>query len=128
MRVTIYIFIGGGLGALLRHLLSHTLNGRAIDVWLQGIPLGTLSANLIGSFLLGFIVGALPTSTPLKSGLTTGLMGGLTTFSTLSLESARLLESGQSLRALLHLTLHLSGGILLAIAGLSLGLTLGRKT
>jgi CrcB protein len=126
--MTVYIFIGGGLGAILRHLLSQTLNHRAMDLWFQGIPLGTLSANLIGSFLLGFIVGALPTSTPIKSGLTTGLMGGLTTFSTLSLESAKLWESGQSLRALLHLTLHLSGGILLAIVGLSLGVILGRKT
>jgi len=116
------------MGALLRHLLSQSLNGRTLCVWLQGIPLGTLSANLIGSFLLGFIVGILPTSTPLKSGLTTGLMGGLTTFSTLSLESAQLLESGQTLRALLHLALHLSGGILLAIVGLSLGVFLGKKT
>ena len=128
MRVTVYIFIGGGVGALLRYWLGHTLNGRALDVWLQGIPLGTLSANLIGSFFLGFIVGAMPTSTPFKSGLTTGLMGGLTTFSTLSLENAKLWESDQSLRALLHLTLHLSGGIILAIVGLSFGVFFGRKS
>ena len=127
MKVTLFIFIGGGLGAVLRYVLSQNLSERVVGAWLQGIPLGTLSANLIGSFLLGFIVGALPTSTPIKSGLTTGLMGGLTTFSTLSLESAELWQSGQSSRALLHLGLHLSGGILLAIVGLSLGVFLGRK-
>ena len=130
MRVIIYVFIGGGLGALTRYalgLMSQSLSGRAMTAWLNGIPLGTLLANLIGSFLLGFLVGAIPSSTPLKTGLTTGLMGGLTTFSTLSLESAQLLSSGQQARALLHLALHLCGGVLLAILGLSLGESLSRR-
>ena len=50
------------------------------------------------------------------------------TFSTLSLENAKLWESGQGLRAVIHLTLHLSGGVFLAIVGLSLGAILGRKS
>ena len=117
-------------GALTRYalgLMSQSLSGRAMTAWLNGIPLGTLLANLIGSCLLGFLVGAIPSSTPLKAGLTTGLMGGLTTFSTLSLESAQLLSSGQQARALLHLALHLCGGVLLAILGLSLGESLSRR-
>ena len=120
MKTLLYIFLGGGLGALARFELSRRLNDYELHASLAQIPLGTLSANLIGSLALGFLVGALP-QTPLKAGLTTGLMGGLTTFSTLSVESAQLLKGGLSLRAALHISLHIGGGVILAIVGLSLG-------
>ena len=120
MKTLLYVFIGGGLGAFARYELSQRLNGYELHASLNQIPLGTLLANLIGSLLLGFLVGALP-QTPLKTGLTTGLMGGLTTFSTLSVESANLIEGGLTLRAALHISLHVGGGVILAIVGLSLG-------
>ena len=74
------VFVGGGVGALIRFLLSNALNPVVISPHLLGVPLGTLVANWGGSLLLGILVGLFPVSTPLKLALTTGLMGGLTTF------------------------------------------------
>lgn len=127
MITLIYIFVGGGLGALLRYALSIGLNDRLIFVYLQSIPMGTLIANLVGCLSLGFISGCLPVNSSLKIGLTTGFMGGLTTFSTFSAESARLMTEGQTSKAILHLVLHTVGGITLAIVGLSLGLNYVKK-
>jgi fluoride exporter len=121
------VFIGGGLGALLRYLLGTSLNDKVIFSWLSGIPLGTLFANWLGSFVLGLLMGVIPLSSPLKIGLTTGLMGGLTTFSTFSVEGAQLMSEGQIFRATLHLTLHVVGGVLLAMLGLSFGLNCGKE-
>ena len=127
LTTIIYVFIGGGLGALLRYAFSVGLNDRVISVYLQSIPMGTLIANLLGCLTLGLISGIMPIHSSLKIGLTTGLMGGLTTFSTFSAESARLITEGQMTKALLHLLLHTVGGITLAIVGLSLGLNYAKK-
>ena len=127
MAELISVFIGGGLGALLRYTLGIICHDRVVFSWLSGIPLGTLIANWLGSFTLGVLMGALPVSSPLKVGLTTGLMGGLTTFSTFSAEGAHLISEGQVLRAGLHLTLHVAGGVLLAMLGLSLSLNYGKQ-
>ena len=126
MNTLISIFIGGGLGAIFRYLLSTLLSSKYL-YFLNGIPLGTLIVNLIGCFLLGFISGAMPVNTTLKLALTTGFMGGLTTFSTFGLENARLLSEGQVNKALLHILLHVGLGIALSILGLSFGLNYARK-
>lgn len=111
--------LGGGLGALLRAWMSSYCGiGHA---WLAGVPLGTLWANWIGSLLLGVLVGGLPIADPLKSGLSTGLMGGLTTFSTLSIESANLFSSSGLMRSLGHFSLHCFGGLFFALLGLRIG-------
>jgi len=114
------IALGGATGALTRAWLSaHSGLGTG---WLEGVPLGTLWANWAGSLLLGALVGALPVDGPLKAGLTTGLMGGLTTFSTLSIESASLFSSVGLSRALAHFGLHCLGGLAFAVFGLRMGL------
>ena len=123
MLEVFFIFIGGGLGALLRYGLSCTLNPLVISTSIEGIPLGTLVANWSGSLILGVLMGAFPVSTPLKLALTTGLMGGLTTFSTFSAEGALLFSQGTALKSCLHISLHVGGGLLLAMLGLSLGLS-----
>lgn len=79
------IFCGAGLGALLRWFLSLTLNELLPD-----LPLGTLAANLIG----GYAIGMAAVVFTMKAGLPpewrlfviTGFLGGLTTFSTYSVE------------------------------------------
>ena len=118
------IFIGGGLGALLRAGLSQ-VSGIGTGS-LSGIPLGTLWANWGGSFLLGVLVGAMVSHHPLRSGLTTGLMGGLTTFSTLTVENISILQERGGLPALFHFGLHGVGGLIFAFLGLSVGATLHR--
>ena len=90
---TIALFCAGG--GLARYYLSgwtYSLLGRAF-------PYGTLAANVIGAYLIGLIMelGLRSTILPetLRIGLTVGFLGGLTTFSTFSYETFKLLEEGQ---------------------------------
>ncbi len=79
------ICAGASAGALLRWLLSAWLNA----LW-PGVPLGTLLANLVGGYLIGIAfawISANPTLPPeLRLLVVTGFLGGLTTFSTFSVE------------------------------------------
>ena len=120
-----YLTIGlfGALGAIARAGLSAWLNPAVLD----RIPLGTLVANITGSFLLGLLTGLASVGRGLpeqwRTPVTTGFLGSLTTFSTFSVETLRLAESGSWRLAGLNLLLQL--GLGLPAAGL--GLYLGRK-
>jgi CrcB protein len=88
------ITFGGAIGTLLRYLTS-----LLAAQWLgTEFPYGTLIVNLSGAFIIGLVqqLGTealmIPDSTRLF--LTTGMMGGLTTYSTFSYETVRLMESG----------------------------------
>lgn len=90
---TIALFCAGG--GLTRYYLSgwvYSLFGRAF-------PYGTLAVNIVGAYLIGMImeIGLRSTILPdtLRIGLTVGFLGGLTTFSTFSYETFKLLEDGQ---------------------------------
>ncbi len=111
------VFIGAGVGAVARWVL-----GMKLPLW-QGFPLGTLAANLIGAFLIGmlavWLAGQQGMNPLLRLALMTGLLGGLTTFSTFSLESVTLIQNGRALEALLHAGLHLMGSLLLVALGVS---------
>ncbi len=119
------IFIGGGLGATARYGLS-VAAGRLLPDAV--IPWGTLAANLIGCALLGFLATlfvAVDWSRPLKVGLTTGVLGGLTTFSTFSLETFVLFEAGRTGAAALDLGLDLALGLAAAALGAWVGTRMG---
>ena len=95
--LTIALFCAGG--GLTRYYLSgwvYGLLGRAF-------PYGTFAVNIIGAYCIGLIMELSLRSTlipaTLRLGLTVGFMGGLTTFSTFSYETFRLLEEGQYLVA-----------------------------
>ena len=94
---TIAVFCAGG--GLTRYYLSgwvYSLLGRAF-------PYGTFAVNIIGAYFIGLIMelGLRSTtiSDTLRLGLTVGFLGGLTTFSTFSYETFKLLEDGQFLVA-----------------------------
>lgn len=85
------------------------------------IPLGTLAANLGGGYLVGialaFFTGHPGISPEWRLFAVTGFLGGLTTFSSFSLESVILLQRGDYMWALGHSALHLIGSIFCCIAG-----------
>lgn len=115
----IAIAIGAGLGAVLRWLLGMGLNA----LW-PVMPLGTLAANLIGGLLIGvayeFFTVHAGVAPEWRLFLITGFMGGLTTFSTFSLEVSAMLMSRQILSAALTLGVHVIGSIGLTLAGIAL--------
>ena len=118
MKSLIAIFIGAGLGALLRWWLGLTLNN-----YFPRIPPGTLAANLIGGYIIGVAVAFFATYSELapewRLFIITGFCGGLTTFSTFSSEIVALLQQGQSLDACGAAALHLAGSVLMTFAGIA---------
>jgi len=84
----ILVFVGGGLGAAARHGV-----GRAtLHAFGPGFPWGTLTVNVIGSFLIGLAFALLETGQPARLFLVTGFLGGFTTFSAFSLDALTLWE------------------------------------
>ena len=108
MQLLLAVFIGGGTGSVARWLLSLKFNPMH-----HAIPLGTLTANLIGAFIIGAGLAwfnRLPQIDPVwKLLITTGFCGGLTTFSTFSSEVVFLLQAGKFSWALLNITVNLLG-------------------
>ncbi len=94
MKELIYIAIGGAVGALTRYLVS----GIAYRYMGIDFPWGTLSVNLIGSFLIGFLyqvferIVILP---EIKVLIFIGFLGAFTTFSTYAFETLNLLKEGE---------------------------------
>jgi len=116
------VALGGALGALARYGLSGWMH--AATGWL--FPIGTLTVNLAGSFLLGLLLQATTErylmAPELRLALTTGLCGSLTTFSTFSYETLVLLEEQQWAAAGLNTVLNL----VLCLGAVFLGQVTGR--
>ena len=116
-----YIALGSALGGVSRYLLQGLIQ-RGV-----GFPLGTLVINVTGSFLLGLFVRYAAESALIspewRAFLTIGFCGGYTTFSTFSYETVRLLEDGETARALSYVGL----SVVVSTAAAFLGLTAGRE-
>ena len=116
----VLIFVLGAVGTLLRYGLSRWVGERFAGTF----PWGTLLVNLSGALALGLLTGGgsrwLAPPWPLALG--TGLIGGYTTFSTLTWESLRLLESGKRAAALFNLF----GSAALGLAAAALGAFVAR--
>ena len=113
------VFLGGGAGSLLRHLVALSLPATAF-------PWATFAVNAIGSFAIGLFGGwsaRFGWSEPLRLALTVGLCGGFTTFSTFSKESLALAESGRwgAFAA------YALGGVALGLAAVAAGYLVARQ-
>ena len=110
------IFIGGGAGSVLRHLLSSRI----------GAHWGIMTVNILGAFCIGILFEWLGRKTDLRpewrAFLMTGLLGGFTTFSTYMLDFGLLLNNNRSLEAVLYML----GSLVLGAGALFAGMTLGR--
>jgi len=115
------VMVGGALGAGLRHAIGHWMIRHASD----GLPWGTLAANLLGSLLAGFLAAWLQGRGLLGEGmralLIVGVMGGLTTWSALMLEMLAFGRSQQLEKALVYFGVSLVAGLLLVWMGYRLG-------
>ncbi len=112
---------GGFVGAVLRFLISGWVQ-KATGVF---FPVGTLAVNVLGSFIIGFLALYFEhvIAPHQKALLVTGMLGALTTFSTFSLETVTMLQSGLWSRAAANVTLN----ALLCIAATVVGMTLFKK-
>ena len=117
------VFVGGGLGASLRH----TVNVACARCMGTAFPWGTFVINISGSIVMGLIAGYLAfkgaASQPWRLFLMTGILGGYTTFSAFSLDTALLYERGELGLALAYVL----GSVVLSIAGLFAGLAVIRS-
>ena len=120
----IFLAVGGALGALCRYGMTmgiYSLVGR-------GFPYGTLAVNILGSFLMGAAYVIMIEDTDInpewRVGITIGLLGAFTTFSTFTIETINLLESGDAFKAGLNILLSIS----LCLLGCWLGIIVGRQS
>ncbi|MCF4009544.1 fluoride efflux transporter CrcB [Rheinheimera sp. UJ63] len=113
------ISVGASCGAVLRWLLGSALNQH----W-HVLPLGTLTANLLGGFLVGVAVPWLAQHSSLAPEwrllIITGFLGGLTTFSTFSAEVIEMLLEQKMAHAAATAGLHLFGSLLLTGVGFAI--------
>lgn len=121
MERLLLIIIGGGIGSAVRYLAS-ILAAR----WFGSeFPYGTLIVNLAGAFIIGLVqeVGAeafiLPDNVRLF--LTTGIMGGLTTYSTFSYETVRLMEANAWHQAWINIIITTVICLALCFLGIAVG-------
>ena len=114
--------IGGFFGAIARYLVDGWIADRAGATF----PWGTLAVNLSGAFVLGTLFaltverGLLPAG--IRAPVLVGFIGAYTTFSTLALESWRLIEDGSYVLGAANLV----GSVILGIVAVVAGLLLGR--
>ena len=111
--------MGAAVGAWLRWLLGALLNPL-----FPTLPLGTLSANLVGGLLMGFAMELLTRHAVLPAEVrllvTTGFLGGLTTFSTFSAEVVTLLLRKEYLWGSVVIATHVVGSLAMTILGIVL--------
>jgi CrcB protein len=103
------VFLGGGIGAALRH----GVNIGSARMFGTAFPWHTLIVNVVGSLIMGLLTAWFAfrtdwwTTQHARLFLTTGILGGFTTFSTFSLDTALLWERGASFSAAAYVILSL---------------------
>jgi len=107
MRQLLLVGLGGFIGSIARYAVSK------LNVYMHflAIPMGTLTVNVVGSFIIGVIVGISQKSEILSADvrlfLMVGVCGGFTTFSSFSVENLMLIQNGQVFSALIYTFLSL---------------------
>ena len=124
MNSTFIVFLGGGIGAAIRHLVNQAV-GRVAGT---NFPFGIMAINISGSLVMGLAAGYFAFkaseswSDTARLFLTTGVLGGYTTFSAFSLDAMLLWERGEPGLAVAYVL----GSVVLSIIGLAAGLGIVR--
>lgn len=119
----LWIGLAGGIGSITRYFTS----GLALRMFGMAYPYGTLSVNVVGSFLMALIVelslSSSAISPALRLTLTTGFLGGFTTYSSFNQETIQQIQSGDYHKAILYILMTV---IFCLVAGY-LGWGIGKK-
>lgn len=119
MNHLLLIFVGGGVGSVLRYLVGRMVNGSC-----QGsFPWGTFTANIIGCLLIGLITAAIARwhlTEEIRLLLVVGLCGGFTTFSTFCNETFQLLSSDHVATALAYVASSIVIGVTMTMIAIKL--------
>lgn len=117
LKNILLVGVGGFLGSVGRYFLAR-LN---LTVDFFAVPIGTLSVNIIGSYIIGFLTGLSEKSifitTDMRLLLMVGLCGGFTTFSSFTNENMMLMHNGQFLSVLLYTALSVFLGFIAVYLG-----------
>ena len=117
----ILVFIGGGIGSVARYTVTTLVkNFTAVS-----FPFGTLTVNVVGSFLMGIVTALIAgkwavDSEPVRLLLAVGFLGGFTTFSSFSMETLTLIEKHEIFYALANIVTNMVLGLLAAYVGFSM--------
>lgn len=121
MKYLVFVALGGAAGSVSRYLLSQWTQAQ----WQGAFPLATLLVNLLGSCAIGVLFALLERQVlhaDWRGLLMVGFLGAFTTFSTFSLETFALWESGQAAQALGYML----ASVTLCVIGAGLAITLTR--
>jgi len=113
------VITGAAIGAPLRYLGDRAVQSRHDTVF----PWGTFTVNVLGSLILGIITGAITSggaSPQVQLAVGTGFCGALTTYSTLSYETLRLLEDDARLFAAANIVASIVAGLGSAFLGVAI--------
>jgi CrcB protein len=120
IQLILAVSVAGIAGTLLRFATGNWVNAH----WPRHFYTATMAVNLVGCLIIGILYGLFLTRPEvpieIRAGMIVGFVGGLTTFSSFSLDTLRLLESGQVPLALGYAGISVFGGLLATWAGLSL--------
>lgn len=113
MITVAFVALGAAIGAPLRYLIDRAVQARHH----ARFPWGTFTVNVLGSFVLGLVVATVAPGTVVDSIFGTGFCGALTTYSTFSYETLRLLESRAHVTAIANVV----ASILVSVGASTLG-------
>lgn len=122
MKAVVLIFIGGGLGSVVRYLLNRWVTA----LHQINFPFGTLAVNVVACFVLGLVIGLADHKQYLSQDMrlfwAVGFCGGFSTFSTFSAETLALFQQPAVMAGLVYIL----ASVLLCLAAVVTGIWVGR--
>jgi fluoride exporter len=119
MKILMAIGAGSFMGGMLRYLIAEFVQTR----YLTNFPIGTLTVNIIGCFIIGIVFGLADKGNVTQEWrlfLVTGLLGGFTTFSAFSIETIGMLRDGQFWSATAYISVSVILGLFVTFIGISI--------